>query len=145
MVNNINSKRRFYYYKIIELSKCTEYELVLIVHDFQAREFISVKIVSEDADLFLMQDDARKHRVIGISKEFPSTHFCLDGHPSVDVGNACLDFMANRVGGVEKLSDLYDCYINANGKVQNEIYLDSWLITDANNINNDGKAGNESH
>lgn len=149
MVNNINidSKGRYQYYKIDKLLKCTEFELVLNVHDFQTRIFVPVKIVCENTELYLVMEDGTKSRLVGISKDFRSTSFYLCGHPVVETNSGGFDFMANRMCGVENLGDLYDCYQDANGKVQKKVYLDSWLITDTlvddENISLRGKTESE--
>lgn len=145
---DINSKGRFYYYKIDKLLKCIEHELVLKVHDFQTRTFISVKILCKNTKLYLMKGDGTEYRLIGISKVYPSTSFYLCGHPTVNISNGSIDFMANRMSGVKNLSDLYGDHEDANGNLQKNIYLDSWLITDAfaetNNMDTHGKAESES-
>ena len=150
MVNNINidSKGRYQYYKIDKLLKCTEHELVLNVHDFQTKTFVPVKILRENIGLCLTMEDGTKYRLVGISRDFRSTSFYLCGHPTVEVDSGVVDFMANRMCGVENLSEMYDCYKDANGKVQKNIYLDSWLIADTlvdtNNISAHGKTESKS-
>ena len=129
--------RMYNYYKIDKILGNHVGQIKISVHDFQSKKYVNVVLCGDDNEIYILFEEGTKYRVIGISKEFPSAHFQLEGQPAVLLTSRNFDFMANRLSEIQEVSDIFYCNKDAEGNDTQQPFLDSWLITEKSDMNND--------